>query len=69
MTRKDFERIAAALKQGTEFAVYKDSREARAQHALQCSTMALALGYTNANFNRVKFLQACGLSQEDIEAL
>jgi hypothetical protein len=69
MTRKDYEIIAAALKEGTQFAIYKDSREARSQHALQCSTMALALRFTNASLNRFRFLTACGLSAEDIEAL
>lgn len=69
MTRKDFELIARALKQGTDFAVYRDSERARTQHALQCSAMAHQLMFCNANFNRVRFLQACGLTIADIEAL
>lgn len=64
MTRKDFELIAAVLNEARDFAVYEKSPEARAQHALTCNGMAARLGFVNPQFNRIKFLMACGLSRE-----
>lgn len=69
MTRKDFDLIAETLKAGTEYAVYRQSALARSQHALMCSEMAASLKVTNPNFDKRRFLFACGLEREAVESL
>lgn len=69
MTRKDFILIANAMKEATTFAIYKQSAEARSQHALTCGNMAYELAIRYERFNVVKFLQACGLDEETIQNL
>lgn len=51
MTRKDFELIARTIKQQPE-----NIRRAIAE------SFAVALQGTNANFDRAKFLKACGVT-------
>jgi hypothetical protein len=69
MTRKDFEIVATALRQGTAYACYQNSSHARNQHALMCNDMATSFSGLNPRFDRSKFLKACGLDDETIAAL
>lgn len=69
MTRKHFEMIAGSLKEATEYSVYKNSAEARSTHALMCNELALDFKMVNPRFDRERFLKACGLGEETIDAL
>ncbi len=63
MTKKDFEAIAAALRDGRD-ALSDLPNQAAIQriHAASCATIASNLKLQNARFNRAKFLAACGVS-------
>lgn len=73
MTRKDYETIAASLRQATKTAIYgssgPDGYGARTQHALTCNEVATRLKAGNELFDRGRFLTACGLDAGTIEAL
>jgi hypothetical protein len=56
MTAKDFILIAAVLK-----AMPHDDMFAKVIHAQTVETMADALAKTNKQFNRSKFIRACGV--------
>lgn len=63
MTKKDFELIARAMREGrtyvgTDFAADRESD----LHTLCCYRLADALATTNPRFDRAKFLQACGVA-------
>ena len=62
-----------ALKQGTTFAIYADSRDARTQHSLMCSHVWWNLKWNNLVPNtpedRWDFMRGCGVLKDDIEAL
>lgn len=59
MTKKDYERIAAAL------AASKMDRPTDAQivqHRFSCARIADALAADNTRFDRARFLAACGVA-------
>lgn len=67
MTKKDFEAIAIALRDGRDALVGSlteraDAAAAQRIHSATCSTIAANLKLQNARFNRAKFLAACGVS-------
>lgn len=73
MTKKDFEAIAVALRDGRDALMavtlgqhgHPDSingRSVQRIHASTCGTIANTLKTQNARFNRAKFLAACGVS-------
>ena len=53
MTKKDFELIAEAIRDGRE---HYSSNKAHATHAAE---VANVLAYTNPRFDRVRFVLAC----------
>jgi hypothetical protein len=63
MTKKDFELIAATLKQTRDRFIH-DPKAAGTVLVLDCQSRAFAdsLKATNKQFNRDKFLHACGVS-------
>jgi hypothetical protein len=68
MTRKDYETIAATLKGALSYDV-AHAHQARSLHALLCNDFAARLKAGNELFDRVRFLKACGLDDETIDAL
>ncbi len=70
MTKKDFEAIAIALRDGRDAILgalaaelsSADLTRAQRIHASTCATIANTLKMQNARFNRAKFLAACGVS-------
>lgn len=71
MTKKDFEAIAVALRDGRDALLAtlmlnaaEDVEYAQVQriHAATCATIGHTLKLQNARFNRAKFLAACGVS-------
>ena len=64
-----YELIARAMADGTTYKTYKTSVDVRIYHALLCNQIASSLATTNSLFDRVKFLRACNVSEEDIDAL
>lgn len=58
MTRKDYELIAAALKDAR---LPDPSSQHAIQHELCCKDVAYALQSDNPRFDRTRFLKACGL--------
>ena len=69
MTRKDYIVIADAMKETTTYSNWKREVSVRLAHALTCNTLAEHLRKDNPRFNRMIFLTACGVRQDDIEAL
>ena len=69
MTKKNFELIADSLARATTYHCYSYSLDCRILHALMCDDVATQLSSTNPRFDRVKFLRACNVSEEDIDAL
>lgn len=65
MTRKDFEIIAAALKNALPVAKFASSTRAAEEqinaHRDICGVLANALGQTNPRFDTARFLKACGI--------
>ena len=70
MTRKDYEKIAATLKDmrvdfahdglgEAEYIAYMDG--ARHQFRIICENMTTMLANDNPRFDRARFLKACGL--------
>lgn len=67
MTKKDFERVAAALKAAVPtvhstgtFGIALDI--ATAQHRRTCEEFARRLALTNPRFDHARFLTACGVT-------
>lgn len=59
MTKKDYEKIAAALKQAKQDCD-RDFNNHVDVHYYYCSNIAYILAADNPRFNRDKFLKACG---------
>lgn len=62
MTKKDFELIARALREGVP-RVHNRPRTDYEQWALTAHDLADALAGTNPQFDRERFLRACGLEE------
>ena len=69
MSKKDFEQIAVALKDGRDalqaslgISNGEGLRRVQRIHASTCGTVAGVLAKQNARFDRAKFLAACGVS-------
>ncbi len=68
MTKKDYERIAAALSRANPGTIYSDgtpmpphdAMRATWRHSVEC--VADALRADSARFNRARFLAACGVA-------
>ena len=66
MTKKDFEAIAAAIRDATEAAVSfrpESADSLRRVHGSMARTIATTLAPTNPRFDRARFLQACGVTR------
>lgn len=68
-TRRHYETIARDLHTTTGFAIYQHNPDVKSFHALLCNDLAVNFAAGNAQFDRVRFLRACGLSDETIDAL
>jgi hypothetical protein len=63
MTRKDFQLIADVLRYDMDHAeLYPDAAIRKAGCADRAKRMARALSTTNPNFDRDRFLTACGVN-------
>lgn len=68
MTHKDYEIIARAIRQSLpalryinyRLATEHNQRIMQMQHKITCQTVAAELGRKMDNFNRDKFMKACG---------
>lgn len=64
MTRKDFELIAAALKEARDQVPQTDTLHHTCEllgHSTAARVLAYALAKTNPRFDRERFLKACGV--------
>ena len=64
MTKKDYIAIAAALKNGVSYNIYKTAPVTRSMHALLCNEIAHTLAQDNPRFDRQTFFIACGMNKE-----
>jgi hypothetical protein len=69
MNKKDFEVVSSVMLEVTEYANYRRSQTVRDAHALNCEALSAKFKTINPRFDRVKFLKACGLSENTIENL
>ena len=61
MTRKDYVLIAEVLKGSRDSFEDSDNTYGYLAHATHCEVFASALASTNPLFNKVRFLEACGV--------
>lgn len=61
MTRQDFKLIAEVLKDSLPYEDSNSIEAERGYHEMICNAFADRLSSTNPNFDRTRFLKACGV--------